>query len=123
MWTAIYNDGIELEQFSGDKESLFKDIDQSKLTYFRVDCGKFQYLLDIETGKIMIYLNGEPLKTIDLGYNDAEHRLIYFKRHSHVLGVNSGHTVVDYLGWQTTIDGKNVKRMIGLGEELKIVYE
>ena len=108
-WVAVYDDSTELRQFRGDQEALFKDIEFDKLSLFVVDCGNNCVVVNIKTGDICI--NDQSLEN---NFN-CDRRLIYFKRNVKSLGVGVNTSpYTEYIGWQTTIDGKNKKFMIGM---------
>jgi hypothetical protein len=117
MWTALYNDEERLFQYKPDgREKLFKEIDLNRLIKFIVRDKGREVIVDTQTGHIKI--DG---KKLDFGYGDSEYRLIYFRRVRRTLGtfgVKSGVDTIEYVGWQTTIQGvsgsKNVKRIIGI---------
>jgi len=116
-WKAQYNDGTSLQQHNADgSENLFKEIQQDKLKEFFIDFDGKNLSLNLLTG--IFYINGFQYNT-DLSDSKEEKRLIYFVRRKHTMGTNlqvipglSSDTY--YLGFQTTIDGKNHKRMVAV---------
>jgi hypothetical protein len=125
MWIAYYKDDSQLVQFNADIENKFSDIDLANLKKFKLlNCGKSgceDYItIHLDTGKINI-----GAKLIDFGYNDIEHRLIYFRRIQKTIGgVPIPDKIIEYAGWQATVDGKNIKRIICFDNgEYKVVCE
>ena len=115
MWIALYNDGEQLNQFNEDgSENLFKEIDQSKLDRFIVRNQLHEVILNLKTGDVKI--NGLKMS---FGYEDHDHRLIYFRRVRQTFGLDP--LSCEYVGWQSTIPGSNgpfnIKRIIGLTED------
>ena len=56
QWRALYGDGTYLDQFEGDRENSYFDIDRSKLIGFglRKD-GRFIHVVHLELGQRLIY--------------------------------------------------------------------
>jgi len=114
MWSAIYTNGLIFNQFNEDNsENLFKEIDQKKLRKFIVRTNGWEVIVNLETGECKV--NGIR---IAFGYENNEHRLIYFRRVRQTLGNSTEPVVNEYVGWQATIPGsegpRNIKRIIGL---------
>jgi hypothetical protein len=120
MWSAIYNSGHVINQFNEDNtERMFRDIDQDQLSKFIVRDASNEVILNIKTGEVKI--NGVK---ISFGYENYEHRLIYFRRVTHNLGTGNTEQIItmhEYVGWQATVDNKNIKRIIILEDERVIV--
>jgi len=118
MWIAIYDDGEErLGQFDEDgSENLFSQIDQERLSKFIVRTHTQEIILNLQNGEFKV--NGVKLS---FGYEHDLHRLIYFRRVRQTLGVSSGPSIVECVGWQTTIQGSqaplNKKFIVGLEED------
>lgn len=112
MWIAKYSDGTELHEIDEQQhEHLFGEIDQDKLVRFIIRSNGRELHLDLKTG--IIWLDG--MKRLNFGFQQDKKRLIYFKRHRKYIGPNNpGPQVVEFLGWQATVEGKNVKRILGL---------
>lgn len=125
LFTAIYNDGTEYNQTPEDisvqnpTKSCFFDVDQERLVRFILRCEGKIISVDLSNGEF--WINGISLSGIKFNKDDAEYsfenlsssklRLIYFRRRT-VLS-NSPYVDTSYLiGWQTTIDGRNVKRIL-----------
>jgi len=120
-WIAYYSDGTELGQFEDGKERLFKEIDQEKLKQFGLKTeSKIITLLDLRTGKITV--NDVILEFPEPQFRDAKFRLIYFRRVRNVIGSQKDSSTKNYIGWQTTIKGKNYKRVISFTND-KIAIE
>ena len=117
-WRAIYKDGTELRQYNGDgTENLFGDINQAELKLFVI----FHYItaqyweVNLIDGSFRI--NGEQFYWD--GFDGADFRLVYFRRNRRQMGsfgATISSSVVQHLGWQTTIDGKNHQRVMAITE-------
>jgi len=96
VWKATYKDRTEFNQFNEDgTENLFGDIEQDELDEFS--------------------FNSSLGHTIKLKLKD-DMRLICFRRHSmNFMGQNDKIQYV--LGYQKTLDGKNVKTMMFIDDE------
>ncbi len=88
-WVAVYEDDSVFRQFEDNKENLFKDIDQSRLKTFK-------WVSTIE-GKPSHSLNIKPWQ-----------RLIAFRR-VRMSPTGKVKRTLYALGWQSTINGENVK--------------
>jgi len=116
MWSVIYADDNRLDQFEDGIENLFGSIEQKRIKKFIVSNEYREVIVNLETGEFKV--NGIKL---DFGYNDAEHRLIYFRRIRQILGNCSGPQIIEYVGWQATIQGSigptNIKVILGIGPD------
>lgn len=93
-WIVVYEDGGILYQYEEDgKENLYADIDRER----RV--AEF-HLRDRSTGKIVLAYALEPGQ-----------RLIYRKRHSMSGVTGEKNWTIHLVGWQQTIDGKNIQNI------------
>ena len=116
-WKALYKDGTFFQQHNADgSENLFKDIQQDRLVGFVLNFGDKVLSLNLPTGSF--YLNGFRYNT-DISNSKEEKRLIYFIRKTRTM--DSGMRAIPemcsdvyFLGFQTTIDGKNHKRMVSV---------
>lgn len=85
-WTAHYNDGTTLNQYNGDNENRYQDIDRSKLTCFVLSNDE----------KLLFAVHLQP-----------DQRLIYRKRVEKKAGLPD--TVIYLAGWQQTVNGQNIQ--------------
>lgn len=127
-WTAYYNDVTSLKQQYGQgewnqeletfaDEHHFGHIDQDKLVKFELSGEYGTFTLDLNTGEINA--NGLILryKHLDLALSDPrmnfEKRLIYFRR-TRQENTYEGPRITNrfLLGWQATVDGKNIQFII-----------
>lgn len=117
MWYALYRNGRNLPQFDHEgKEHLFKEIEEENLVEFVVRTNNEEVRLDMKTG--IFRVNG--VTYLDFGFNAEIHRLIYFRRVLKVLGVGEGSTT-EHIGWQATIDGDNIKRILSIdGKKVRV---
>lgn len=112
VWQAVYNDGTNLSQFDGEKENLFKDIIQEKLVSFILHENRKTISVDLEQG--IFRIDGVVFEVPELSYK-KDYRLIYFRRVRRTMttsGVNMGHEVENFIGYQLDVDGKNKQVMI-----------
>ena len=120
-WKAQYNDGTSLQQHNANgSENTFDKIQQDKLERFILNFGDKILSLNLLTGNF--YLNGFRYNA-DLSDSKEEKRLIYFVRRKRTMGTNlqvipglSSDTY--YLNFQTTIGGKNHKRMVSVNKDM-----
>ncbi|MFH1860041.1 MAG: hypothetical protein ABH870_03375 [bacterium] len=80
------------------------------------------YSVDLTDGSFRI--GYEKLK-FD-GFDGADFKLIYFRRVRQTMsavGALQNKTVVQHLGWQTNIDGKNHQRVMAIYEDGSIVFK
>ena len=112
MWYALYKNGRNLPQFdhNGD-EHMFKEIEEENLVEFIIRTKNEEIRLNMKSGVFRV--NG--VTYLDFGNNKEEHRLIYFRRVLKVLGDGEGSTT-EHIGWQSTIEGINVKRILSINE-------
>ncbi len=92
-WVAVYNDGSILRQFNDDgTENRYGDIDRKRLSEF--------HLVARDEDRIVLAYALEPGQ-----------RLIYRKRYS-MSGITGEKNWVIYIvGWQQTINGKNIQNV------------
>jgi hypothetical protein len=115
-WSAYYTDGSSLQQYEGDVEHRFGDIDQTRLRSFRVSDEKNEILVDLFNG--LMRINNKLVETPHSNIEE-DYRLIYFRRVLQTMGTRPGlqsRRSVCYVGYQVTIDGKNFKYFIGLDD-------
>ena len=114
MWEATYSEEGNLKQYDNHGEHLFSEINLNKLTTFSIyntdlrGIAPNEILLDLKSGKFFI-----KDQCFDFGYSNVKKRLIYFRRTKQTLGgAYNNEDVVEHIGWQATVDGRNVKRVI-----------
>jgi hypothetical protein len=118
LFTCQFKDGTTIKQTSEDisktdpTRSAFYDVVQRlpDVSKFSLANGQHTCAVDLTDGHFEI--DGFPFRTHEdlLG----EYRLIYFRRHQHkrALGGPDAHSVQFFIGWQTTVDGKNIQSTI-----------
>jgi hypothetical protein len=117
MWQAIYNDGTILPQYSDDGvEKRFSDIDISRLHKFTVESNGHAITVNLRSGEIKI-------DTVKIDFDmQGDFRLIYYRTCQVSIGSGgsaiSNNKVTENVGWQATIDGKNVRRIISLNDSI-----
>jgi len=123
MWIANYIDGSDLKQVTEDgKEFQFKHIRQDQLEKFDLVLGKNIFSVNVNKGELN--LNGLKLSFPESRL--GRHRLIYFRRVRQTIGTVSGMGKVDadeYFGFQTSIQGNNVKRLFCLKSNGSLIQE
>lgn len=121
LFTCRFKNGDIIQQTQADvsavdaSRSAFYDVLQriDDVELFTLTNGQHTYQVDLRTG--LFEVNGVPFSLHpDEVPESAKLRLIYFHRHQHlsVGGTLGGHTTQYYIGWQTTINGKNYQRTI-----------
>ena len=122
-WKAFYKDGSVLPQFERDgTEHLFKEIDHNRLAGF----GWFPFDVELaeklqEKGILTAVL---PLPSFQVWLKDGQ-RLIAFRRHFLSLSLDKpagvanllSHKVLYVLGWQETVNGRNMQTLMYIDEE------
>lgn len=90
-WVVVYDDGSELWQHGPDgKEHSYADIDRSRISEFH------------------LRLRGQD-KTVIAYALEPGQRLIYRKRHSMSGITGEKNWTIHLVGWQQTVNGKNVQ--------------
>jgi len=123
VWEAIYTDETKLKEIDGEKENLFRDIQQNKLREFAVYHNNRVISLFPDSG--VFGINGLLYKT-DLSEKDFEYRLIFFARRQKRLGTAGASPGINtyFVGFQTLVDGVNKKRLISMCDnEIKFIEE
>ena len=131
-WKARFKGQYVLEQFGANgKECLFRKVlnRQDELEHFElVEDGK-KYSVNLKNG--MFTINGVeifPITETELGVplRNAKYRIIYYKRMQANFTVQKleGPKIHSYLiGWQTTISGKNFKRVMQIFPDGKVFLQ
>ena len=117
LFTAFYRDGSRFEQTIGDisnidpTKSAFYDVNQEDLIKFELSDGHQKISVNLENGSFDI--NGFILNIGDDELPIRNNlRLIYYRHNTVLFGPHSSRDVVYCLGWQTTFNGKNYKKII-----------
>ncbi len=121
LFKADFEDGSSILQTQDDVSSVdptrsaFFDVltHESKLTEFHLvnEDRSVSASLTLVTGEFS--LNGARFYLDHAGIPDGTYRLVYFRRHKHMSGTEGqSHEVSFFLGWQTTLDNKNIQRTI-----------
>ena len=126
-WLAILNDGQEIKEKRGFG---LREDERNACEYFfwTNDQTNQKVGVNLKNGKF--YVNGQ---TFIPSRGDVEsladrsypvYRLIYFRRHFFSFGDRPGEEVVGLLGigWQATIDGRNVKRILYIQPDNEIIF-
>lgn len=117
LFSVEYLDGSTFQQNAEDvsrinpKKSAFYDVRKDQVKRFTLSDGTNNFTVDLRDGHFEI--NGIPFYFHEENYKD--YRLIFFRKHKHNFNTNFeeiSHTVTYRIGWQTTHEGKNVKRIM-----------
>lgn len=112
FWRATYSDGSIVEQPATQIPIEYHNIDTNNLREFSLADEETSIGVNLKEGTII--LNGKKINFEGFS-KKKDYRLIYFIKEN-----NFG--TIFYVGLQSTIDGKNLKRMIELsGEEVRIL--
>ncbi len=130
IWKACFNDGTEINQFEDleqTKEHLFKEVleRQNKLVLFCLfNCvTQEEYKVDLINGVITI----GSIKQLALDHiNKFNNRLIYFRRILKELTIGKMieediKQITYFLGFQYTENERNIKKLIQIFEDGKVV--
>ena len=122
LFRAEYLDGTTFSQPENDlstqdpKRSAFYDVAQEKLSKFYLLGEGHTYLVDLITGHFEV--DGRELW---LGSNlppVGPKRLIFYRQRQHIINPGDGSEIARNcrycLGWQATVDGKNVQETLGV---------
>ena len=113
MWIALYNTGNCISQFNiDDSENKFDILELNKIKKFVVKTESHEAIVNLDNGEFL--LDGIKLNCIA---PEGQKRLIYYKTCIHSIGPSAGASKEKYhLGWQMTIDGKNIKRILSIDD-------
>lgn len=140
LFTAHFADNTAIKQFADDRSTLepdkrntYYDVREkektTKLTAFEFKSPEHTYFVSLIDGHFAIdgvpFFMHEPLvKSLPEGRIQIMHftdfRLIYFKQHQQDVIVTGNdrkegeHRVTYHMGWQATVDGENVQRVMKL---------
>lgn len=130
LFEATYKDGIVYSQGADDTslfvtgKNAFYDIlyephkPIEELVEFSLKGDGHTYSVNLRDGHFEI--DGVAIQVGDdmpLDHDKCEFRLIYFKRHTHHMNLNfveKEHLIKYFIGWQTTIQGKNYQQTISV---------
>ena len=123
IWIAYYTDGTLLSEVDKEgNEFKFKHIRQEKLEKFDLVIGTSRFSINVDKGELN--LNGTKLSFPESKL--GRHRLIYFHRVRQTIGTVSGMSKVEadvYFGFQTNVEGTNVKRLFYLKPNGLLIQE
>ena len=109
---TIYEQNPEDISISDTKRSCFYDVKQEEVKKFYLIGNGNTFCIDLtdghfEVNKVHFKFHEEELK---------DFRLIFWRRHTHTLNAMNmnqlTHEVVYRFGWQTTLDGENIQRVM-----------
>lgn len=116
---SSYVQTLEDKSLTDEKRSAFYDIqDREDLIRFSLtdENGYTLYGVDLRDGYFDVkekrFWIGEEISWIE------PLRLVYFRRHRHKFNAGDlkeeSHEIRYFIGWQTTVDGKNEKRLLSI---------
>lgn len=123
LFTVFYRDGTTFQQgpedISTTREggSAFTDVRQEEVERFRLCSSRGRTAeVDLRDGSFVVrgrqlWLGNEDLPA------SADRRLIFFRRHTHNFTLDSvelDHQIRYFIGWQATVDGRNVQQLLGI---------
>jgi len=118
LFEVEYKDGTFFKQNEEDvsltdpKRSAFFDIKQEEVKRFTLEGNGNTFCVDLTDGHFEV--NGVSFFMHDESLTDF--RLIYFRRHRHQFNRETreelSHEVTFRFGWQATLDGKNIQRVM-----------
>lgn len=119
LFTVKYKDGSFYHQNAEDrsatepdKRSCFFDVKQDEVATFTLEGEGHTYSVNLIDGHFEV--NGVPFAMHEEALSGF--RLIFFRQHTHNFIAGSGeeikHDIVYRLGWQCTVNGENVQRVM-----------
>ena len=119
-WRAYFKNQYVLNQVDDKgRERLFKEVLDKQEELYRFELvgdGKI-YSVDLKTGEFFIKdIKFLPITETELGvyHRDVKYRIIYYRRMQTTVNqttVKKPSLLCYLLGWQATIDGKNIQRI------------
>ena len=131
-WRAYFKGQHVLEQYdSKGKERLFKEVldRQDELEKFELVGNGEIYQVNLITGEFFIKgVKFLPATETELGvyHRDVKYRIIYYRRIQTTVSqtkVGKPNLLCYLLGWQATIDGKNIQRIMQIHSTGKLVLQ
>lgn len=131
-WRAYFKNQYVLDQYSDDKkERLFREVldRQDELEKFELVGNGEIYQVNLITGEFFIKgVKFLPVTETELGvyHRNVEYRIIYYRRMQTTvsrINVRKPSLFCYLLGWQATINGKNVQRIMQIYSTGKIVLQ
>lgn len=124
LFQCIMNDGTVIQQTQDDisttdpTRSAFYDVKQrlSDVVCFTLTGHDHVYSVSLRNGHFLFDNVEFDARPDGVPEDHSDYRLIYFRRHYHtvVQGQETNHRITYYIGWQTTINGKNFQQIIGI---------
>jgi len=108
QWTVIYKDGTVESGLDNLSSKAFNNPD---LTFFKLIHDDKTYSVDLTDGTIV--LNGFKINS---PFNNVKYRLIYYRVISTSLPGGEIEENIPHIGWQITLNGKNIKRIFRLSD-------
>jgi len=122
LFKARLKDGTIIQQTPEDvsvvdpTKSAFYDVPLDEVAGFLISGNGHAYYVDLIDGHFELdrvpFHAGDPVFEIPTG---TTRRLIYFRAHTHTyIQGREDHTVDYHIGWQVTVDGKNIQQTISV---------
>jgi hypothetical protein len=127
IWKAYFKNQYVLEQFDMDgKERLFKEVldRQDELERFELFNDKEKYSVNLRTG--LFTIKGVEIDLFNITSQQPKYRAIYYRRMQTTFTsqqIGKPKLFCYLLGLQTTIDNKNVQRVLQIYPDGKIVLQ
>jgi len=113
---SIYQQNEQDVSLTDNTRSCFFDVKQDEVEEFHLVDADNTYSVFMHDGHFEV--NGVPFYMHDEGEGLADFRLIFYRQHEHMVNVGGGgfqqldHTIKYCIGWQTNLEGKNIKRIM-----------
>jgi hypothetical protein len=126
-WKAYFKNCRTVEQFNKDgKERLFKEVleRQDELEKFELFNDKERYSVNLRTG--LFSIKGVEIDLFGISSQQLKYRVIYYRRMQTVFTpqqIGKPKLFCYLLGLQTTVDDKNVQRVLQIYPDGKIVLQ
>lgn len=126
-WISVQKDGIQLDESRGDGLNE-EERDNSKLFSWENKETGHKVSVNLETGKFYI---GDQILHASRGDIEnlsdrlqPKYRLIYAKRHFFSFGEGPGQDTIGLylIGWQITLDKRNIKRILYILPNGEIIF-
>jgi len=126
-WKAYFKNCRAVEQFNKeDKEVLFKEVlnRQDELEQFELFNDKERYSVNLRTG--LFSIKGVEIDLFNIPSQQPKYRVIYYRRMQTVFTsqqIGKPKLFCYLLGLQTTIDNKNVQRVLQIYSDGRIILQ
>jgi hypothetical protein len=127
IWNALYLDGSSLPEFEGNKQHLFREINQDNLEWFSINGVNGYFSVNVKTGQFD--LNGLNVWSYNLpriekkdGTSDVKYKLVYFKRKRIDFYPEGRKTTIQFvIGLECNYSNKNYQQLIWVQEDGSVI--